>query len=127
MPRAETGVGVPAVRSNNEDTAAASRESNTLRQARGFLSALGVTRSMHSSGVIVAGIFSSLLSVLGFTCSSITYDYLRMYVSTQTRKLPIPVRGSAIPVLVPILELTCSLSYPQLFQSMIEFTSLGSE
>jgi hypothetical protein len=30
---------------------------------------------------------------------------LDVYVSTQTRKLPIPVRGSAIPVLVPILEL----------------------
>ena len=29
-----------------------------------------------------------------------------MYVGTQTRKLPIPVRGSALPVLVPILELT---------------------
>ena len=30
----------------------------------------------------------------------------RIYVGTQTRKLPIPVRGSALPVLVPILELT---------------------
>ena len=29
-----------------------------------------------------------------------------VYVSTQTRKLPILVRGSAIPVLVPILKLT---------------------
>ena len=28
-----------------------------------------------------------------------------IYVGTQTRKLPIPVRGSALPVLVPILEL----------------------
>ena len=29
-----------------------------------------------------------------------------MYIGTQTRKLPISVRGSALPVLVPILELT---------------------
>ena len=41
-----------------------------------FLLALGVIRSMHSLGVIVAGIFSSLLSVVGFTCSQITYGYL---------------------------------------------------
>ena len=32
-----------------------------------------------------------------------------MYVGTQMRKLPIPVRGSTIPVLVPILELTSVL------------------
>jgi hypothetical protein len=32
-----------------------------------------------------------------------------VYVGTQMRKLPIPVRGSAIPVLVPILELTSVL------------------
>jgi hypothetical protein len=32
-----------------------------------------------------------------------------MDVGTQTRKLPILVRGSAIPVLVPILELTSVL------------------
>jgi hypothetical protein len=36
---------------------AASWEGNALRRARGFLSASGVTRSMHSSGVIFAGIF----------------------------------------------------------------------
>ncbi len=29
-----------------------------------------------------------------------------IYVGTQTRKLPIPVRGSALPVLVPILKIT---------------------
>jgi len=29
-----------------------------------------------------------------------------VYVGTQTRKLPIPVRDSALLVLVPILELT---------------------
>ena len=29
-----------------------------------------------------------------------------MYIGTQTSKLPISVRGSALPVLVPILELT---------------------
>ena len=30
---------------------------------------------MHSSGVIVAGVLSSLLIVVGFTCSQITYPY----------------------------------------------------
>ncbi len=34
---------------------------------------------------------------------------VNVYVGTQTRKLPIPVRGSAVPVLVPILELTSVL------------------
>jgi hypothetical protein len=34
------------------------------------------------------------------------FGYLHIYVGTQTRKLPILVRGSAIPVLVPILKLT---------------------
>ena len=31
------------------------------------------------------------------------------YVGTQTHKLPIPVRGSTVPVLVPILKLTSVL------------------
>ena len=39
----------------------------------------------------------------------ILVDVQGIYVGTQTRKLPIPVRGSAIPVLVPILELTSVL------------------
>jgi len=56
MPRADTGNGVSVVRSNDKVTPAA-WEGNALRQARCCLSALGVTRSMHSSGVIVAGIF----------------------------------------------------------------------
>ena len=68
------GDGVLAVRSNNEVATAVAREGNALRRARGCLSASGVTRSMHSSGVIVAGGFSSLLSDVGFTCSLITYD-----------------------------------------------------
>ena len=51
------GNGVSVVRSNDKVTAAASWEGNTLRQARGCLSASGVTRSMHSWGVIVAGVF----------------------------------------------------------------------
>ena len=46
-----------------------------LRRARGCLPASGETRSMHSSGVIVAGVLCSLLSVVGFTCSQITYPY----------------------------------------------------
>ena len=46
-----------------------------LRRARGCLPASGETRSMHSLGVIVAGVLSSLLSVVGFTCSQITYPY----------------------------------------------------
>jgi hypothetical protein len=56
MPRAETGDGVSAVRSKDKVAAAAAREGNGMRRARGFLSASGVTRSMHSSGVIFAGI-----------------------------------------------------------------------
>ena len=73
MPRVKTGDGVSAVRSNNEVAAAVAREGNALRRSRGCLSASGVTRSMHSLGDIVAGVFSSLL-VVGFTCSPITYD-----------------------------------------------------
>ncbi len=57
MPQAETGNGVLVVRSNDKVTAAASWEGNALPRARGCLSASGVTRSMHSSCVIVAGIF----------------------------------------------------------------------
>ena len=55
MPRAETGNGVSAVRSNDKVTVAA-WEGNTLRRVRGCLSASGVFRSMtlSLSGVIVA-------------------------------------------------------------------------
>ena len=46
-----------------------------------------------------------------------------VYVSTQTRKLPILVRGSAIPVLVPILKLTrVHFIFRNFFQRTIEFT-----
>jgi hypothetical protein len=65
MPRAETGDGVWAVRSNNEVTAAAAKdEGNELRRERGCLLASGVIRLIHSSGVIVAGVFSSAYSAL---------------------------------------------------------------
>ena len=72
------------MRSNNEVAAAAAREGNALRRARGFLSASGVTRSMIS-GVIVAGVFSSTLRYgLYFTGSPITYDYLRVVLYDKT-------------------------------------------
>jgi hypothetical protein len=63
MPRAEMGDGVSAVRSNDKVTAAA-WEGNALRRARGCLSASGVSRSMHSLGVIVVGVFSLWYLVL---------------------------------------------------------------
>ena len=59
MPRAETGNGVSVVRSKDKVTVAA-WEGNALHRVRGCLSASGVTRSMHSSGVIVTAIFGSL-------------------------------------------------------------------
>ena len=59
---------VSVVRSNDKVSTAA-WEGNTLRQARGCLLASGVTRLMHSSGVIVACVFS-LLGVVGFTCGA---------------------------------------------------------
>jgi len=43
------------------------------------------------------------------------------------RKLPIPVRGSALLVLVPILELTSVHFLIRIFQSTIEFISIGSK
>ena len=74
MPRAETGNGVAVVRSNDKVTVAAWEwEGNALRRARGCLSASGVTRSMHSSGIIVACVF--LFDVVGFTMQP---DYLRL-------------------------------------------------
>ena len=57
MPRAETGNGVPAVRSNDKVTVAV-WEGNALCRARGCLSASGVTRSKHSLIVIVTGILA---------------------------------------------------------------------
>jgi hypothetical protein len=78
MPRAERGNGVAAVRSNDKVTVVAWEwEGNALRRARGCLSASGVTRSMHSSGVIVACVF--YLTLWALPCSPITlitYDYL---------------------------------------------------
>ena len=41
---------------------------------------------MNSSGVIVVGVFSSLLSDVGFTCSLITYDYLCMVLYHKTQR-----------------------------------------
>jgi hypothetical protein len=42
-------------------------------------------------------------------------------------KLPIPVRGSTLPVLVPILELTSVHFLIRIFPSTIEFISIGSQ
>ena len=46
-----------------------------------------------------------ILILLGFFLTTKTDQSYRLvaHVGTQTRKLPIPVRGSAVPVLVPVL------------------------
>ena len=75
------------MRSNDKVTATA-WEGNALRRTRGCLSASGVTRLMHSLGVIVAGVFWLSVALWALSAARLPTVTYHTYGTVPCSQLP---------------------------------------